>query len=372
MSRPLAPAPSPHGGGAVRPGHDATSTVSFVADAALPILDLAAYRDPATATAFVAQLARAGREVGFFYLVGHGVAPSLHDATHRVAAEFFALPEHDRMAIANVNSPQFRGYTPVGTEHTNGLADRRDQVDIGPELPAPRLGADSPLWLRLRGPNLWPAALPEFRTVFAPWMAQMQQVGRTVLRAVAEALGQPPTHFDDTLRPHPEDRIKVIRYPAAPAGTVDPTDGQGVGAHRDGGLLTFIHQDAVGGLEVERDGAFAAAPSVPGALVVNFGEMLQLVSRGYLRATVHRVVTPPAGRDRISIAYFFNPAYEATLRPVMLPAALAADAPGGASVEPNNPILASYGANALKVRLRSHPDVAARHHADLDYADLIR
>ena len=50
----------------------------------------------------------------------------------------------------------------------------------------------------------------------------------------------------------------------------------------------------------------------------------------------------------------------------------AADAPGGASADPNNPILASYGANALKVRLRSHPDVAARHHADLDYADLVR
>lgn len=51
--------------------------------------------------------------------------------------------------------------------------------------------------------------------------------------------------------------------------------------------------------------------------------------------------------------------------PVDLPAALAAEAPRGESTDPSNPILAEYGANALKVRLRSHPDVAARHHPDL-------
>ena len=162
--------------------------------------------------------------------------------------------------------------------------------------------------------------------------------------------------------PHPELLTKVIRYPA-------PTDwhpsDQGVGAHRDTGFLSFIHQDAVGGLEVDRDGAFVGVPPLPGAFVVNIGEMLQLVTRGYFRATVHRVVSPPVGVDRISIAFFYNPKLEATLAPVDLPPELAAQSPGGESVDPANPILANYGDNSLKVRLRAHPDVAARHHADL-------
>ncbi len=93
--------------------------------------------------------------------------------------------------------------------------------------------------------------------------------------------------------------------------------------------------------------------------------MFQLVTRGYYKATVHRVVSPPPGVERISLAYFFNPQLEATLAPIELPAHLAALAPGGDSDDPDNPILANYGDNSLKVRLRAHPDVAAVHHADL-------
>lgn len=335
--------------------------------AALPVLDLSHYRDPAARRSFVSALRAALHEVGFLHLVGHGVPEATSDAALLAARRFFALAEEDRLAIANVRSPQFRGYAPLGTERTNGRPDHREQIDIGPELAAPVLGADSPAWLRLRGPNLWPPALPELRNAFTAWMAEMQAMGRTVLRAVAEVLAQPAGHFDALLLPHPEDRIKVIRYPADDSPR--PTE-QGVGAHRDGGLLTFIRQDGVGGLQVERDGTFMDVEPTPGAFVVNIGEMLQLLSHGYLRATVHRVLTPPAGRERLSLAYFFNPAYEATLAPVALPAELAAAAPGGASTDPANPILASYGANALKVRLRSHPDVARLHHADLLGADL--
>ena len=166
--------------------------------------------------------------------------------------------------------------------------------------------------------------------------------------------------------PRPEVLTKVIRYvtPEDDA-VVDGGAGQGVGAHRDTGLLTFVHQDDVGGLQVERDGGFVDVAALPGAYVVNVGEMFQLVTRGYFKATVHRVVSPPAGSERISVAYFFNPKLEATLAPIDLPPDLAAEAHGGESADPSNPILANYGENSLKVRLRAHPDVAAIHHADL-------
>ena len=95
------------------------------------------------------------------------------------------------------------------------------------------------------------------------------------------------------------------------------------------------------------------------------GVRAALAAGGDVRAAVHRVVSPPAGRDRLSIAYFHNPALDATLTPVTLPPDLAARAPGGESTDPANPILASFGMNTLKVRLRSHPDVAQRWHADL-------
>ena len=74
-----------------------------------------------------------------------------------------ALPEPDRMQIVNTNSPHFRGYTRLGHEHTNGLSDLREQIDIGPERDEPVVADDAPRWMRLRGPNQWPPAVPEMR-----------------------------------------------------------------------------------------------------------------------------------------------------------------------------------------------------------------
>ena len=334
--------------------------------ATLPVLDIEAYRagpDIPGAAAFVAELGRTVHEIGFFYLVGHGIPAELGTAVHDVAHRFFALPEADRLAIENVRSAQFRGYTRFGHERTNGRVDLRDQIDIGRELPPPALGPDDPPWLRLRGPNLWPAALPELRTLATAWMDALEDLGQTLLGALARALELPEDTFAAAVSP-PEVLLKVIRY-VTPAGAPPDHDHQGVGSHRDTGFLTFVHQDDVGGLQVERDGTLLDVPPITGALVVNIGEMFQLVTRGYYKATVHRVVSPPPGTERISVAYFFNPRLEATLTPVDLPAPLAAAAPGGASNDPRNPILANYGDNSLKVRLRAHPDVAQQHHADL-------
>jgi isopenicillin N synthase-like dioxygenase len=331
---------------------------------ALPVLDIGPYLDdPASraAMAFVAELGRTVHEIGFLYVVGHGIPAALGRDLHDVARTFFALPDVERLAIENVRSPQFRGYTRFGHERTNGRVDLRDQIDIGRELPPPTLGPHDPAWLRLRGPNLWPDALPGLRPLATAWMAQLEVLGQTLLSALAQALELAPDTFAAAVTP-PEVLLKIIRY-RTPADAVG--DRQGVGSHRDTGFLSFVHQDDVGGLQVERDGTLVDVAAVPGALVVNIGEMFQLVTRGYYKATVHRVVSPPPGVERISLAYFFNPRLEATLAPVDLPPHLAALAPGGDSDDPDNPILANYGDNSLKVRLRAHPDVAARHHADL-------
>jgi isopenicillin N synthase-like dioxygenase len=98
---------------------------------------------------------------------------------------------------------------------------------------------------------------------------------------------------------------------------------------------------------------------------MNLGEMLQAATGGYLRATKHRVRSPPPGRQRISIAYFFNPRLESTFRPIELPPELAAEASGGQNADANDPIFATFGVNYLKIRLRSHPDVARLHYADV-------
>lgn len=329
------------------------------------MLDIAPFlADPSSSEAatFVRQLRDTLHGPGFCYLIGYDIDPSLAAAVMGVSEEFFAKPEADRLAIVNTNTPHFRGYTRLGMEHTNGASDWRDQIDIGPEHEPIEVGPHDPVWLRVRGPNQWPASVPEMQRTVTNWMEQMAHVGAAVLRAIALGLGQPSDFFEQTTEPNPEVLVKIIRYPAQAAGS---DTGQGVGLHHDSGLLSFIMQDEVGGLQVQIGDDLVDAIPMPGALVLNIGEMLQIATNGYLRATKHRVTSPTAGRQRISIAYFFNPKMEATMPTISLPPELAAEAPGGQNDRPGDPIFATYGDNWLKFRVRSHPDVAEIHHPDL-------
>ena len=329
-----------------------------MAELNLPILDLSQLdAGPEAAARFRDDLRAATHDVGFFYLTGTGVTPELEARLHQAARDFFALPEADKLAIENVKSPHFRGYTRIGGERTQGAVDWREQIDIGPERAAVDGG---PGYNRLIGPNLWPEAQPELREIVEEWHEHLSGVARKLLRAWALALGADEGYFEENFG-DPSTLIKIVRYP----GTHEPEPQQGVGAHKDSGVLTLLWvEPGKGGLQVERDGTWVDAPPVDGAFVVNIGELLEYATDGYLKATNHRVVSPKAPDERISIPFFFNPALDARLPLIELPAELAAQA-RGVTKDPSNPIHALYGENALKSRLRAHPDVAAIHHADL-------
>lgn len=329
----------------------------------LPILDLSRLDASAEdAARFRADLLRATHEVGFFYLVGHGIAQRLMDELLAVSRRFFELPTEDKLSIENVHSPQFRGYTRVGGELTRGDVDWREQIDIGVDRDTVEPGTGVPDYWRLEGPNLWPAALPELQEIAVRWNEELSHVARRLLRAWALSLGSPENAFDQAFAENPFPLTKIVRYP----GKSNPDPQQGVGSHRDGGVLTLLLvEPGKGGLQVEHDGQWIDAPPIPGAFVVNIGEMLELATGGYLKATLHRVMSPRIGSDRISVPFFFNPSLDTVMPQLQLPAELAAEA-RGLSVDPtNSPILGTYGDNVLRYRLRAHPNVAAIHHPDL-------
>ncbi|MBB5915336.1 isopenicillin N synthase-like dioxygenase [Nocardia transvalensis] len=318
----------------------------------LPVLDLT--QADGDIAGFRAALLAATHEYGFFYLTGHGVPQRKIDDVLAVARRFFALPDEAKQEISQLRSPQFRGYSRLGGELTNGAVDWREQVDIGPEL-AVIPGAEG--YLRLQGPNLWPSALPEFRTALREWDATLSAVGRRLLRHWAAALGAREDLFDAAFEDRPATLIKVVRYP----GNAD--NPQGVGAHKDSGVLTLLLiEPGSRGLQVELEPErWLDVPPRPGAFIVNIGELLEVATNGYLRATRHRVLAPEPGTDRVSIPYFLNPALDARIPILDLPPELAARTRGVAA-DPDNPLFDTYGANAWKSRTRAHPDVAELHH----------
>jgi isopenicillin N synthase-like dioxygenase len=298
-------------------------------------------------------LREVAHEVGFFYLTGHGVAESLIARVMTAARQLFALPQADKDAIAMIHSPHFRGYTRLGGELTRGEIDWREQIDIGPER-EPIGGADTPDYLWLQGPNQWPSGLPELPGLIAEWDAALAEVSRSLLRHWAAALGSPAEVFDAAFARAPATLIKIVHYPVTAASS------QGVGAHRDSGVLTLLlAEPGSQGLQVRaRDGDWVDVPALDGAFIVNIGELLEFATGGYLRATEHRVNLQQSA-DRISVPYFFNPRLDAQIPTLTLPAELAQR--GEPRSDPSDPIHAVYGRNAWKSRLRAHPDVAAAH-----------
>jgi isopenicillin N synthase-like dioxygenase len=330
--------------------------------AQLPFVDISRFHGSADERkAFIEELKTILHDHGFFYLTGHGVDPKLITDVVATAKRFFALPLEEKLKIEMVKSPHFRGYNRAGYERTRGQQDWREQLDVNTEGEPVEIGPDTPAWKRLFGPNQWPDAIPELKPLLLAYQAEVTRIGIEVLQAIAVALGQPEDVFAEIYEPQPSQLLKIIRYPGREVAETD----QGVGAHKDGGFVTVLLQDTVPGLRVQtEDGVWLQAPPVPGTFVINTGELLELATNGFVRADMHDVIAPPSGTERFSVAFFLGSRYDATIPVIELPEELKRKE-RGVSVDPLNPIFREVGQNHLKSRLRSHPDVARAHHADL-------
>ncbi|WP_280796882.1 isopenicillin N synthase family dioxygenase [Aurantimicrobium minutum] len=310
---------------------------------------------------FREQLRTITHEIGFFYLVGHGISQERMSEYVRVSRLFFELPEEEKLTLENTNSPHFRGYTRVGGEYTRGQVDWREQLDIGRE----RVALDSTLfpedYWNLIGPNQWPKSLPQLREITELWIDDLSQIAQRLLSEWAVSLGAPADVFADSFDERAEPLLKVVRYP----GKSEGDSKQGVGIHKDAGILTLLYvEEGKAGLQVEYDGAWIDAPPVEGAFVVNIGEMLEIATGGYLKATLHRVISPEVGTDRVSIPFFYQPRLDAEIPHIELAEEFRAKS-RGVEQDPNNVLHPVFGENILKSRVRAHPNVVEAHHPHL-------
>jgi len=270
----------------------------------IPIIDVSplAFGDKAATARVADAIGKACREVGFFYVAGHLVAPSLMQAAFDAARVFFAQSEQTKKQVLYTAAGN-RGYVPMKGEALDPSrpADLKEAFNIGLELPAndPELVAGR----MFRAENLWPA-MPGFRKTMLAYFDACHKLGELLHRAFAIDLDLRPDFFADKLD-RPMAVLRLLHYPTAPAR---PEQGQlGAGEHTDYGCVTLLATDGVGGLEVRiRNGEWLKAPHVDGAFVCNIGDCLMRWTNDIYVSTPHRVVSP-AGRERYSIAFFLDP-----------------------------------------------------------------
>jgi isopenicillin N synthase-like dioxygenase len=294
----------------------------------VPIVDVGALVDDgpdARVEAIAREIDAACRDVGFFYVVGHGIDPAQLLELDGAARRFFALPEVEKAEIAMVHAGRaWRGWFPLGGELTSGAADLKEGLYFGAELTAedPRVRVGTPL----HGPNLFPRQVPELRPAVLAHLDAMEALGQRLLEAMALGLGLERSWFAQHLTVDPLVLFRIFRYPpvaehsaesggSASGGSASGGARWGVAEHTDYGLLTLLGQDELGGLEVNTSDGWQAVDPIPGGFVCNLGDMLERLTRGRYRSTPHRVRNE-ARRDRLSFPFFLDPSWDATIDPL--------------------------------------------------------
>ena len=282
----------------------------------IPLVDLSDTDEAAVARA----IGDACRNIGFFYIVNHGVPQHLIDDQFAWTKRFFDLPLADKLALHLRNSPTTAGYVPMGGQRLDSQDDSGDvaPTDVkeafycGMELPD-----DHPLAqlnIRNMGHNQWPAALPGLREQVIAYHEALRVLADRVLQLMALSLDLPPDWFEP-FHDWPGFGIRMLRYPPQPENAA--FNQIGAGAHTDWSGITLLAQDDLGGLEVRNAaGTWVEATPVPGSFIVNLGDLMARWTNGLYSSNMHRVKNIASDRDRYSVPFFYAPRFDAVIEPV--------------------------------------------------------
>ncbi|KAL7480035.1 hypothetical protein ACHAW6_005744 [Cyclotella cf. meneghiniana] len=330
------------------------ATVSTIQDDfhSIPIIDLSLPLHGRNG--YASRIAQACRSSGFFYIINHGVAPSLMRAVMDKSRDFFALPgdekaacgwkgEHDKSNFKNSNG--YRGYFGIGMEDLENKDGTRDLVkeeggamqsckdgqritgdqkegfDCGLEcIPGYHEDLKSrQAYLDFFGENYWPdesvhANIFGFRETLLEYQKALLKLSDVLLTAFAVSLsssahsnanqdgecfqGTVPADYFLSRSRNPMCTLRLLHYPPTPKFLSSQSNEllkspSGCGAHTDYGLFTILQQDEIGGLQVRnKSNEWIDARPLPGSFVINVGDMLSWWTEGKYASTVHRVISP--------------------------------------------------------------------------------
>ena len=287
----------------------------------VPVIDLSALVADSQAeasSAAIFEIAEACKTWGFFQVINHGIGNDLIEKTRQQMQNFFALPGDQKAAVMRTRENPWGFYN---NELTKNQRDKKEVFDFTHE------GID-PIYGQI---NRWPTGQDEFKSVMTRYFGACTELSLKLLEAFCLGLDLPATFMHDDFTRHHTGFVRLNFYPVKDPIAHNDSDHQdvadlGIHHHTDAGALTVLMQDEVSGLQVYRDGYWHNIPPIPGAMVINTGDMMQVWSNDIYQAAIHRVLAMDTV-DRYSIPFFFNPAASAKVSP--LPTTVSDDRPAG-------------------------------------------
>ncbi|XP_051136217.1 protein SRG1-like [Andrographis paniculata] len=276
----------------------------------LPVVDMAALvqeHDKMMRSSHLDNLHSICKEWGVFQLVNHGVETSILEEVKYEIEEFYKLPVEDRLRY-KVRPGDVEGYGQTVIHSAHQKVDWADRFYIITN-PVSR-----------RKPHLFPLLPMPLREGLETYLSALANVSKIMLGLIAEALKIGKTEIQEMF----EDGMQSIRvnyYPPCP----EPDKVIGLTPHSDADGITILLQvNGVEGFQIKKNGVWMPTSFLPEAFVITLGDVIEILSNGVYRSVEHRAVVN-SEKERISIAMFFNPKFQAEVGPA--PALLAHQKP---------------------------------------------
>ncbi|KAJ7914099.1 thymine dioxygenase [Mycena leptocephala] len=279
---------------------------STIDDSRIPIIDFSPFLDGTKKQEVADKMLTAFKDIGFIYLINHGIPQERIAQMFEMSKTFFAQPmEIKELAPHPTSGTQARGYSAPGQEKvTQHVYDRAAIAALRAQAPDAKESFECGREGDPVMPNIWlpDGVLPGFKEICLDFFWLCYDIELNILRALALGFGLPEEYFV-TYHAAADNQLRLLHYPSVPLEALEKETIARVGQHSDFGSITLLLQDDVGGLEVEDPhaaGSFWPARPIPGALVVNAGDLMMRWSNDTIRALSIRE-GPAAHRDFSSV-----------------------------------------------------------------------
>lgn len=289
-----------------------------VAVPSVPVIDFTAYSldkaepDQSKFNLLVDKIHEALTTIGFFYLENVGIPDEVIKSAFEVSKHFFTSSNEIKAKYKSGEwiRDSFHGYVPLDMEGLGPDSKRKDLKESFNIRPA----------IKETVYNKFPeiAEVPGMKAALCELFSYCRKLHQRVLEVMTKGLQlkDPMAILKNCQKigtVNNPTTLRTLFYPAVESES-ERIDQVRCGEHTDYGAVTFLFQDASGGLEVQNvHGQWVTATPIEGTVLVNIGDLMQRWTSDVYIAAKHRVTFPSGSSKtlwnspRQSIAFFGNP-----------------------------------------------------------------
>ncbi|KDP20395.1 hypothetical protein JCGZ_05278 [Jatropha curcas] len=248
----------------------------------VPLIDMTKLVNPDSQSSELQKLHSACKDWGLFQLINHGVSDVSLRNMKEQTQEFFQLPLEEKKRWAQ-KPGSLEGYGQAFVTSEQQKLDWNDMIFL------------KALPIQNRNFEFWPKK---------PQNSDIRQVAVSITKFMAKGLelSDQTEEFYQGYQQGTFD-VRLNCYPPC----LQPERVIGMIPHADMSGITFLLDvDDTPGLQILKDGQWVFVEPIDGAIVVNIGQIVEIMSNGVYKAPDHRAVVNKS-KERLSVVTFCYP-----------------------------------------------------------------